>query len=88
MSPGYTQGTYPVNTQGTHREIPSSRSYLPGPYRRIYTWLMQHTRNHKQITITIPPNEHKAALKKLPYGEARTFSSLVRLALSLLPRKK
>lgn len=48
---------------------------------------MKHTRNHKLVTITIPPEEHDEALKKLPYGEIRTFSALVRHAIRKLPKK-
>jgi len=42
----------------------------------------------KRINITIPIEEHKAALSLLPYGQVRTFSALIRLALQQLPKKK
>lgn len=45
-------------------------------------------RSFKPVTITIPPEELKDAQDLLPYGEARTFSALVRLALGKLPRPK
>lgn len=47
-----------------------------------------HTRNHKQVTITIPPEDHEKALEFLPHGEIRTFSALVREALSYFYSRK
>lgn len=41
-------------------------------------------RNYKPITITIPPEELERAREMLPYGEARSLSALIRLALKKL----
>lgn len=45
-------------------------------------------RNYKPVTITIPKDELTNAKKMLPYGEARTLSALIRMALKMLPRMK
>lgn len=45
-------------------------------------------RNYKPVTITLPPEELKEAKALLPYGEARTLSALIRMALRMLPRSK
>lgn len=49
---------------------------------------MTHTRNHKVYTITMPEDEHDEAVSKLPHGQIRTFSALVREALAYFPPKK
>lgn len=41
-----------------------------------------------RINITIPQEEYEEAKEKIPYGEARTFSAIVRVALKKLQPKK